>query len=250
MTKFDTRGIAAMLAANPNLEILFRLAPALDSDSHQIANAIGVEFLERILLVDPARQVIVEEPGRVVARQPVGHLRQVVGAERKEVRHRGNRSGLDARARHFDHRANEIGQLAAAVAARNLARDFANIRGQQIELLALADERQHDLGNRLDALLLQLTHRFEDGARLRTIYLGMADAETGAAQAEHGIELLHAVADLAQSFGIETAAFRELANLVVVLGQELMQRRIEQTNRDRLALHLAQDRDEILDRKS
>jgi hypothetical protein len=63
--------------------------------------------------------------------------------------------------------------------------------------------------------------------------------------AEHRIELLEAVADVAETLGIGADDVGELADLLVVLRQEFVQRGIEQTNRHGLAGHLAQDADEI-----
>ena len=63
--------------------------------------------------------------------------------------------------------------------------------------------------------------------------------------AQHRIELREAVAHLPQALRIGAHICGQLANLLVVLGQEFMQRRIEQPDRHRLARHLAQDCDEI-----
>src|SRR5689334_10582436 len=45
-------GVAAVLAADPELEVLARLAAALDADLDQIADALHVGRRERILLED------------------------------------------------------------------------------------------------------------------------------------------------------------------------------------------------------
>src|SRR5208283_4944766 len=108
MTELDARRVAAMLAADPNLDALFGLAAAFDPDPHQIADTLGVEFLKGILQVDAAREIVVEELRRVVARQAVGHLREIVGAEGKKVRDFGDLAGFDTGARHFDHGADQI----------------------------------------------------------------------------------------------------------------------------------------------
>ena len=50
MAQLDAGRISAMLAANPELEFLVGFAPALDRDSHQVADSVRVQFLERILL--------------------------------------------------------------------------------------------------------------------------------------------------------------------------------------------------------
>src|SRR5271156_1480401 len=52
MAQLDARRIAAMLAANADLQTLVRLPPELDSNSHQLADADWVQLRERVLLID------------------------------------------------------------------------------------------------------------------------------------------------------------------------------------------------------
>ena len=66
--------------------------------------------------------------------------------------------------------------------------------------LHAADQRDHDFGDDLHALLRDLHGRFEDGARLHLGDLGIGDAETAAAMAEHRVELVQ-LFDALQQFG-------------------------------------------------
>ncbi len=47
-----------MLAANADLQFLVRLAPALDSDAHQLADADRIEFRKRVLLINSGANVV------------------------------------------------------------------------------------------------------------------------------------------------------------------------------------------------
>src|SRR5713226_3483365 len=102
MAQLDAGRISAMLSANANLQFLVYFAAALDRDSHQSADAHWIELLERVFLINPAIHVVVEELARVVARNPIRHLRKIVGAEREKLRHLPPLIGGHARARHFD----------------------------------------------------------------------------------------------------------------------------------------------------
>src|SRR5271170_7787455 len=108
MAQLDALGVAAMLAADAELELGVGLAPALDRDSHQAAYAVGIELRERVCLVDAALDIIAEKFAGIVAREPIGHLREVVGAEGKKLGDRANLAGLETGARHLDHRADRI----------------------------------------------------------------------------------------------------------------------------------------------
>src|SRR5262249_30565820 len=81
MAGLDAGGIAAVFATDADFQLLVGFAAALDSDPHQVGYAARIEFLERVLLVDPALQIVAEEFRGVITREPVGHLSQVVGAE-------------------------------------------------------------------------------------------------------------------------------------------------------------------------
>src|SRR5207253_2801388 len=71
VAELDRRWIAAVLAADADLEILAGLAPAVDRDLHHRTDPLAVEDLERIrrddLLLDVPRE---EALLRVVARDP------------------------------------------------------------------------------------------------------------------------------------------------------------------------------------
>src|SRR5690606_38886309 len=94
--------IACMLTADADLEIGVRTLAALDGQRHQLAYALFVERHEGIELVEALALVGGEEGGRVVARDAVGGLREVVGAEGEEVDARGDVPGPQTGARQLD----------------------------------------------------------------------------------------------------------------------------------------------------
>src|SRR4029077_4608028 len=83
----DRRGcrIAAVLAANAELERVARLAAAVRRDADQFADALAVERNERIGLENAFGGVGAEEARRIIARDAERGLRQVVGAEGEEL---------------------------------------------------------------------------------------------------------------------------------------------------------------------
>src|SRR5436305_14938620 len=61
VAEMNRRGIAAVLAADPELEVLPGRAATLDRDSHQVADARLVERLERIALEHAVLEVVRQE---------------------------------------------------------------------------------------------------------------------------------------------------------------------------------------------
>src|ERR1043166_4798652 len=77
--------LAAVLAADADLEAGLRRAPALRADLHQLADAVAVQDLERVVGQNLHLDVLREEAARIVARQAEGGLGEIVRAEGEEV---------------------------------------------------------------------------------------------------------------------------------------------------------------------
>ena len=211
---------------------------------HELTDARRIQRLERIALQDLLLLVDAQELADVVAREAERHLRQVVGAEREELRFgrhlvRGQRA-----ARHFDHRADEVLHLDAVLLDR-LRRDAIDDRLLIAQLLHVPDERDHDLGNDRVAFLRELARRRDDRPGLHLGDLGIGDAETHAAMAEHRVELVElfdAVQQrllLAELALVAVARFQlgDLDHQVFALRQELVERRIDQADGHGRAVH-------------
>ena len=101
-----------------------------------------------------------------------------------------------------------------------------------MQLFAETDERMHDLDERrLPAALLDGQRGPNDRAHLHLVDLGPHEAEPAAACAEHRVRLLESPDPLAHPF------VRGLLDR----RQELVQRRVEQADRDRKAGHRLED---------
>jgi hypothetical protein len=85
VAELDGLWIAAMLAANADFEVGPRIAPFGYGHLHQLPHASLIEGGEGILLEDAKLEIGRQEVVDVVARDAVGGLRQVVGAEREEL---------------------------------------------------------------------------------------------------------------------------------------------------------------------
>src|SRR5215470_10915883 len=71
LAELDRGGVAAMLAADAELQLLAGAAAALGGDADELANAVGVDRDERVLLEDALLLVGRQETRRVVAREAV-----------------------------------------------------------------------------------------------------------------------------------------------------------------------------------
>src|SRR5439155_19674677 len=104
-------GIAAMLAADAELDVGTRAPSLLHCDLHELADAFLVNGSKRIFLEDLQLLIGREEGAGIIAAHAEPGLGQVVGAEAKELGSLGDLIGRERAARHLDHRADQVAQL-------------------------------------------------------------------------------------------------------------------------------------------
>ena len=116
-------------------------------------------------------------------------MRQVVGAEREELRFLGNLICHNAGARQFDHGANQVVHFFPFFLEHFLghAPDNGSLIGH---FLHRANQRDHHLRVRLDAGLLHSDRRFENGSGLHLGNLRIGDSQPAAPMSQHRIELM------------------------------------------------------------
>ena len=155
-------------------------------------------------------------------------------------------------ARDLDHGAELVRDLGLQLGEHLLDHPLHRFAGA-LQLGHVADQRDHDLRVHLDVLLLERDGGLEDGAYLHLDDLGEEQPQTDAAQPEHRVLLAHALDRVEQGlFRLELLLRRllqahggDLDQLLVVVRQELVQRRVDQADDDRQAVHLFEDADEI-----
>src|SRR6185437_830212 len=103
--------IAAVLAADADLEIGSSLAAVGGGQLHQLSDAGLVEAGERILLEHALAQIHRQDLADVIAGEAEGGLGQIVGSEAEELGLGGDLAGHQRRPRQLDHGAHQVGDL-------------------------------------------------------------------------------------------------------------------------------------------
>src|SRR5271154_5548739 len=111
MAEFHRIGVAAVFAADAELDVGSRLAALRDGDFHELADAGLVNRGERIFLHDLHFLIRAEEAAGIVAAHAERGLRQIVRAEAEELRRLRDLIGGQRAARNFDHRADAVSDL-------------------------------------------------------------------------------------------------------------------------------------------
>jgi hypothetical protein len=117
---------------------------------------------------------------------------------------------------------------------------------QVLHLLALGDQRVHDLGDRRGlAGLGDVAGGLDDRPDLHLVDLGIRDAQAAAAVAEHGVGLVQFLGPLHQLLGVQAGGLGHGHDVFFRVRQELVQRRVEQADGDRQAFHDREQLDEV-----
>src|SRR5690606_25007123 len=240
-------GVAAVLAADAHLEAFAGGPAALDAHLHELADAGDVERLEGVAGEDLPLDVLRQEAGGIVAAVSEGELGEIVGAEAEEVGVGGDVAGGKRGAGDLDHGADlDVQRVLDVVVSADLVDDALDLVAKLLDLLLGPDQRDHDFRGGLDAVVLAVDHRLDDGAHLHAQDLGVADGEAAAAVAEHGVQLVELGDALAQLLRGNAQAACDLLDRFVVVGEELVQRRVEEADGDGQALHGGEDADEVV----
>lgn len=189
----------------------------------------------------------------VVAREAKGRLGEVVGAKAEEICVMGDLVGDHAGARQLEHRAHGNTELDAFLGGNLGDHALDNLAG--LDMLGRdGNERNHDLGARVDTLLDKAGSSRGDGANLHERQIAKDDGQAHTTQAQHGVGLDHAVnatqagAQGGKLFLAGASGFLlgdgdlELARII----QELMKWRIEQANDHIATGHGLEHRQEVL----
>ena len=234
-----------MLSADADLQARPDGPALCNRDLHQLAHAHSVKRFKRVLRIDLHLDVRDQEPRRVVAAHPQRRLRQIVRPEAEEFGDAGDFIRRERAPRNLDHRADEIFEFRPFLLhdlSRHLADDFLLVR----ELLDVPDERDHDLGLDGDAARLDIGRRFEDRPRLHLGDLGEDDPQAASAEPEHRVELVESFDTLVDLFVRDPHLPSQLALRRLLVGDELVKRRIDRADRDGAAVHCRKDPLEVL----
>lgn len=241
MAELDGLGLAAVLAADTDFEVAARGAAFVGGHLDERADTFLIENREGILLQNALLQVLGQEFVAVVAGDSEGGLGQVVGTEAEELGVGSDFVGDDAGAGQLDHGAYLVVDRKAFL-DEDVVSDGMDDGSLRLELFGAGGERDHDFDVRVAATLLDRGCGFEDGVGLHFGDLGIRDAEAAAAQSEHGVELMQlfdALEDFVELFefgraGLGGLEFGDLDEEGFPLGEELVERRIEKADDDRI----------------
>ena len=149
------------------------------------------------------------------------------------------------RAWRFDHDAQLVGEVGAPFIPHRRG-DGVDAGLDQFHLAHGADQRDHDLGDDGIALAAGIDRGLEDRAGLHVVDLGHGDAQTNAAHAQHRVEFRQGLDPAGHVRQGHVHRFGQFAQPLAVMGQEFVQRRVEQADRHRQTGHDLEEAREIL----
>ena len=231
-------GVAAVLAADAHMDVGAGLMAQLDGHGHQLAHALLIQVGEGIGLVDLILVVIIQELARVVTGEAEGHLSQIVGAEGEELGLLGDLVGGEGGTGDLDHGAHLILHIDAGGGDDGVGGLDHHVL-DVFQLLDLAHQGDHDLGHHgpVGVLLLDVDGGVDDGGGLHGGDLRIGHGQAAATVTHHGVELVEGVDDVVELLHGEAHLVGNLHDILLLGGEELMQRGVQETDDHGMALH-------------
>ena len=237
--ELDGLRIAAVLAADAAHQARAEGTALVHADLHQLADGLGVDGLERVGVENLVPEVVAHEGTDVITAEAEGHLGKVVRAEAEELGLTGHAVGGEGSTRDFDHRT-ELVVDERTHHGLDLGLDLLADGLLEAELTGGDGDRDHDLRVRVQTFLLEFGGGGEDGAVLGLGDQREADVQTDAAVAHHRVHLVEGSAALLDFLDGNAEILGEFLLLVLTLRHELVERRVQETEHDRLAVHHAE----------
>ena len=228
-----------MLAADAELDVRAGTLAFCNSEADQAAYTVLVQTSERIGLEDLLVEVSLQNAAHVITGEAVGHLGEVVGAEGEELRFLGHIACGDCGTRRLDHRADHILHLQAGLLNQLVSLSLDNLL-YEAQLIDLGYQRNHDLRRDMQVVFLpDVDSCGYDSLGLHLGDLRIENVQTAAAGTQHRVELVQAfylALELVEGYA---HLIGQLLDLVILVREELMERRVKQTDGYRQAAHRA-----------
>ena len=207
-----------------------------DRHIHELAHALCIQTGERVGFIDFIFIVCGQELSGVVPAEAECHLCQIVGSEAEEIRFFRNFVRGEGGTGNLDHGAHLVMQV--AVRRFDLLIGSGNDNILYIpELFDLSNQRDHDLGREIPVRVFCLhgEGRFDDRSCLHSGDFRISNAQAAAAMSHHGVELVQSGDHLFNIFHGFALCFCQLFNIGFRRGDKLMERRVKETDRDRMS---------------
>src|SRR5687767_2478928 len=186
MAELDGPWLAAVLPTNANFQSGANRAAPVHGEVDQAPNALLIEDLKWVIRQNSRADVGREKPSGVIATQAKCRLRQVIGAEGKELSLARDLVSREGRSRKLDHRSDGIGKILTHP-FQNLVRHVVEDRTLVLELLERCDEWNHDLRADVEAAPPNPDRGLENRTPLHFSNLGERDTEPASAVSEHRV---------------------------------------------------------------
>src|SRR5882762_964050 len=243
MTELHAVGVAAVLAANPDLQLVAGLAALFDTPAHKHANTLAVEGPEWVCAENSGFlfvYIVREEAASVVTGESHGGLRQVIGAEGEELRDFSDLPGQQSGTRQFDHGADDVIELHAGFPDQFIGHTARGLFEDR-EFLSVQNERVHDLRQYFNSGFLAFDSGFDDRAHLHLENFRIGDGQTAATMAEHRVGFVQLLNAPGNSVDVDLQVAGQLFLLGAIVRDEFVKRRVDQTDGDRESVHGFED---------
>src|SRR6516164_7085143 len=189
MTKFYAFRFTPVFTTDPELDVRSGLAAQIAGQLHQLSNARLINGCERVALYDFQFLVVRQETSGIIPAHSKSRLGQVVCAKAEELSVLRNLVCHQSATRNLYHCSDKVVK-ADFVFFRYLRRHPVYNLDLKLQLLGIANQRDHNFRLGLDSLLLDLRSGLENCSCLHFGHFGKRNSKAATAMPEHRVEFV------------------------------------------------------------
>ena len=210
------------------------------------AHTVFIDGLERVGIENTLTEVVTNEAADVVTAETECHLCQVVSTEGEEFGFFSDVTCADGSTGDFDHGTDHVVEIHNIVFGFDFFCDFGDDGFLMFQFVGIANNRDHHFSRAVETFFAEFNNRFQDGACLHGGDFRIGDTETDTAVPHHRVAFLQIFCAFLEFFQSDADGIGKILLLFFCVGDEFMQRRVEEADRDRFASHCFQCSFDIL----
>ena len=245
MAEFDSRRIAALLAADTEFDVGSGGLTAFDSNLHKLAYTYLVESCEGVGFENLLHIVFVKELTGVVSGETESHLSEVIGTEGEEFSFFSDFVSSQSRSGDFYHSTDMVFHR-GIVSLENLFGSLYDYALNVLQFLYVAYERYHDFGNNVETFLSYSQSSLDDSLRLHFCNFGISYGKTATSVTHHRVELVQTFYGSLKLFESQAHSLCKVSYLFVLVRYELVERRVKETDSNGSVTHCLVKTDKVL----
>ena len=226
-----------MFTADTDMQFRIDGSAKINGHLHQFADSGLIQLGKRIILKDLCIIICTQEFTCIITAETERHLCQVICTEAEEINFSRDFICGQRSSRNFNHGTDLVFKHSTGT-CNFLICGLNNNLFHVFQFFDFTYQRNHNLGANIPVRMcfLDLNRSPDNRPGLHFGNFRIGYRKTAAAMSHHGVEFMQGRNDIFDCFNTLTLHFSEQTDFIITGGHKLMERRIQETNADRISL--------------